>query len=137
MMRSGSAETPLAIHFREKTNVSSTKGIIAYRRCRPGRRWTGKLRARGRTRGIGFASLVSVGNDADLSVGTVGQTLVDDRQTEVFILFLESLKHAPDLELSHMYVDNAAMQLARNPNQFDVTEVADFFARRVVVRDTG
>ena len=29
-------------------------------------------------------------------------------------------KTAPDLELSHMYVDNAAMQLVRAPNQFDV-----------------
>jgi acyl-CoA synthetase (NDP forming) len=58
----------------------------------------GTFVSRGRARGIGFASLVSVGNEADLSVGTVGQTLVDDRQTEVFILFLESLKHAPDLE---------------------------------------
>jgi 3-isopropylmalate dehydrogenase len=28
--------------------------------------------------------------------------------------------HAPDLTLSHMYVDNAAMQLARDPNQYDV-----------------
>jgi 3-isopropylmalate dehydrogenase len=26
----------------------------------------------------------------------------------------------PDVELSHMYVDNAAMQLVRNPRQFDV-----------------
>ena len=26
----------------------------------------------------------------------------------------------PDVELSHMYVDNAAMQLVRNPGQFDV-----------------
>ena len=29
-------------------------------------------------------------------------------------------KHAPDVELSHMLVDNAAMQLVRSPNQFDV-----------------
>jgi len=29
-------------------------------------------------------------------------------------------KTAPDIELSHMYVDNAAMQLVRAPNQFDV-----------------
>ena len=29
-------------------------------------------------------------------------------------------KNAPDIELSHMYVDNAAMQLVRSPNQFDV-----------------
>jgi len=27
----------------------------------------------------------------------------------------------PDVELSHMYVDNAAMQLVRDPRQFDVT----------------
>src|SRR3989440_132611 len=27
--------------------------------------------------------------------------------------------HAPEIQLSHMYVDNAAMQLARDPNQFD------------------
>src|SRR5690606_7220270 len=29
-------------------------------------------------------------------------------------------KEYPDVELSHMYVDNAAMQLVRNPKQFDV-----------------
>jgi 3-isopropylmalate dehydrogenase len=29
-------------------------------------------------------------------------------------------KQYPDVELSHMYVDNAAMQLVRNPRQFDV-----------------
>ena len=35
-------------------------------------------------------------------------------------------KH-PDLELTHMYVDNAAMQLARNPNQFDVLFTENMF----------
>jgi 3-isopropylmalate dehydrogenase len=29
-------------------------------------------------------------------------------------------KDYPDVSLSHMYVDNAAMQLVRNPRQFDV-----------------
>jgi 3-isopropylmalate dehydrogenase len=33
----------------------------------------------------------------------------------------------PDIELSHMYVDNAAMQLARNPNQFDVLFTENMF----------
>jgi 3-isopropylmalate dehydrogenase len=33
----------------------------------------------------------------------------------------------PDLQLSHMYVDNAAMQLARNPNQFDVLFTENMF----------
>lgn len=35
--------------------------------------------------------------------------------------------HHPDLELSHMYVDNAAMQLARDPNQFDVLFTENMF----------
>ncbi len=34
---------------------------------------------------------------------------------------------APDLELSHMYVDNAAMQLVRDPNQFDVLLTENMF----------
>lgn len=33
----------------------------------------------------------------------------------------------PDVELSHMYVDNAAMQLVRDPNQFDVIVTGNLF----------
>lgn len=33
----------------------------------------------------------------------------------------------PDVELSHMYVDNAAMQLARDPSQFDVLLTGNIF----------
>ena len=33
----------------------------------------------------------------------------------------------PDIELSHMYVDNAAMQLVRNPKQFDVIVTGNLF----------
>ena len=33
----------------------------------------------------------------------------------------------PQIQLSHMYVDNAAMQLARNPNQFDVILTENMF----------
>jgi 3-isopropylmalate dehydrogenase len=33
----------------------------------------------------------------------------------------------PDVELSHMYVDNAAMQLVRNPKQFDVVVTGNLF----------
>jgi len=36
-------------------------------------------------------------------------------------------KHAPEIELTHMYVDNAAMQLARDPNQFDVFVTENMF----------
>ncbi len=33
----------------------------------------------------------------------------------------------PDVELSHLYVDNAAMQLVRNPRQFDVMVTTNMF----------
>ncbi|MDX1918133.1 MAG: 3-isopropylmalate dehydrogenase [Candidatus Caenarcaniphilales bacterium] len=33
----------------------------------------------------------------------------------------------PEIELSHMYVDNAAMQLIRNPRQFDVIVTSNLF----------
>ncbi|MEQ1639579.1 MAG: 3-isopropylmalate dehydrogenase [Novosphingobium sp.] len=33
----------------------------------------------------------------------------------------------PEVELSHMYVDNAAMQLVRNPGQFDVMVTGNLF----------
>jgi 3-isopropylmalate dehydrogenase len=33
----------------------------------------------------------------------------------------------PDVTLSHMYVDNAAMQLVRNPKQFDVIVTGNLF----------
>jgi 3-isopropylmalate dehydrogenase len=33
----------------------------------------------------------------------------------------------PEVELSHMYVDNAAMQLVRNPRQFDVLLTSNLF----------
>ena len=36
-------------------------------------------------------------------------------------------KGYPDVELSHMYVDNAAMQLVRNPRQFDVIVTGNLF----------
>ncbi len=36
-------------------------------------------------------------------------------------------KDYPDVELSHMYVDNAAMQLLKNPHQFDVMLCGNMF----------
>jgi 3-isopropylmalate dehydrogenase len=36
-------------------------------------------------------------------------------------------KDFPDVALSHMYVDNAAMQLVRNPKQFDVIVTGNLF----------
>ncbi len=39
----------------------------------------------------------------------------------------ETAKAHPDIELSHMYVDNAAMQLVRAPKQFDVMVTTNMF----------
>ena len=36
-------------------------------------------------------------------------------------------KHFPEIQLTYMYVDNAAMQLARDPNQFDVFFTENMF----------
>ncbi len=42
------------------------------------------------------------------------------------VMTAEGEKH-PDIELSHMYVDNCAMQLVRNPKQFDVIVTGNLF----------
>ncbi len=55
----------------------------------------GAMLSRGAARGIGFSRLVSVGNEADLSVGELLELLVDDAQTQAILLFLESLRDAP------------------------------------------
>ncbi|PXA83210.1 3-isopropylmalate dehydrogenase [Nostoc sp. 3335mG] len=40
---------------------------------------------------------------------------------------IEMSAEYPEIELSHMYVDNAAMQLVRNPGQFDVIVTGNLF----------
>lgn len=50
---------------------------------------------------------------------------------EVTVLWREVMERLaadyPDVELSHMYVDNAAMQLVRAPKQFDVVVTGNMF----------
>jgi len=50
---------------------------------------------------------------------------------EVTVLWREVMEELapsyPDVELSHMYVDNAAMQLVRAPRQFDVVVTGNLF----------
>lgn len=57
----------------------------------------GALLSRGQARGIAFSKLVSVGNEADLTVGEIGELLIDDPQTAAILLFLETLRDAPRL----------------------------------------
>jgi 3-isopropylmalate dehydrogenase len=42
-------------------------------------------------------------------------------------VLIEEAKTHPEVELSHMYVDNCAMQLVRNPKQFDVIVTGNLF----------
>lgn len=42
-------------------------------------------------------------------------------------VIIEVSKDYPDVELSHMYVDNAAMQLVRDPKQFDTVVTSNLF----------
>ena len=55
----------------------------------------GALMSRGKAVGLGFKSYLSVGNEACLGVGELGQILVDDPQIKGFALFLETVRR-PD-----------------------------------------
>ncbi|WP_433602322.1 acetate--CoA ligase family protein [Nocardia sp. CA-135953] len=57
----------------------------------------GALLSRGAEMGLGFASMVSTGNELDLSLGEICRSAVDDPQVASFALFLENLTHAEDL----------------------------------------
>ncbi len=52
----------------------------------------GALLSQGQARGVGFSRLVSSGNEADLSVGELGELLVDDEHTDAILLFLETVR---------------------------------------------
>lgn len=52
----------------------------------------GTLVSRGAARGIGFHSLVSVGNEADLDVGAIGEAAVALDGVDAFVLFLETVR---------------------------------------------
>jgi acyl-CoA synthetase (NDP forming) len=52
----------------------------------------GALLSHGAARDLGFSKLVSVGNEADLTVGEIGSLLLDDDATHVILLFLETLR---------------------------------------------
>ncbi len=42
-------------------------------------------------------------------------------------VMIEEARHYPEIKLTHMYVDNAAMQLVRAPKQFDVIVTSNMF----------
>jgi acetate---CoA ligase (ADP-forming) len=57
----------------------------------------GALVSRGKALGIGFASLVSVGSEVDLSVGDICAATLDDPDIGGYALFLESISNADGL----------------------------------------
>jgi acyl-CoA synthetase (NDP forming) len=57
----------------------------------------GTLLSRGAARGLGYAKLVSIGNEADLGVGELVELLVEDADTRVIALFLETVRDADRL----------------------------------------
>jgi len=58
----------------------------------------GALVSRGQARGVNFGTLVSVGNECDLSVGEIASMMLEDPDIDVVTLFLETLRHRDDLE---------------------------------------
>jgi acyl-CoA synthetase (NDP forming) len=53
----------------------------------------GTVLSRGAARGLGYAKLVSVGNEADLGVGELVELLAEDADTRVILLFLETIRN--------------------------------------------
>jgi acetate---CoA ligase (ADP-forming) len=58
----------------------------------------GAMLTRGKARGIGFAGLVSVGNEVDLSLGEICATTLDDPGIDGYMLFLETMRNAEALQ---------------------------------------
>jgi len=52
----------------------------------------------GAARGLGFAKLVSVGNESDIGVGEIVELLAADAETRTILLFLETVRDAGALE---------------------------------------
>ncbi|MEK9671394.1 MAG: acetate--CoA ligase family protein [Rhodospirillaceae bacterium] len=52
----------------------------------------GTLLSRGAARGIGFARMISVGNECDLSVGELIDLLAEDNKTQAILLFVEAVR---------------------------------------------
>lgn len=52
----------------------------------------GSVLTRAAVRGIGFSKMISIGNEADLSVGEMVSLLAQDEDTKVILLFLETIR---------------------------------------------
>lgn len=57
----------------------------------------GTMMSRGQARGISFSSLVSIGNESDVTVAELLHIMVDDPGTDAILLFLEGIRDAENL----------------------------------------
>lgn len=105
----------------------------------------GAIASRGKARGIGFAGLVSVGGESDLSIGEICAATLDDPAVTGYLLFLESINHAQSLrtfalEAARRGKPVAAYKLGRTAEAAELTvshtgalagadDVADIFLR--------
>ncbi len=92
--------------FSSQTHLAlSVNAVLEYSDIKPGPitvvsqsgSMTGGLLSRGLGRGMGFAKLVSVGNEADIGVGEFADMLVDDPHTGAILLFMETIRDADHL----------------------------------------
>ena len=113
----------------------------------------GALVSRGKARGVGFAGLVSVGGEADLSIGEICSATLDNPAIEGYLLFLESLRHGPELqafarEAAHRGKPVIAYKLGRSAAAAEMTlthtgalagedDVADAFFKDLGVARVG
>jgi acyl-CoA synthetase (NDP forming) len=85
--------------------VLSVNAVLEHAQIRPGATaivsqsgsMMGALMSRGLGRGTGFSKLVSVGNESDLAVGEITDLLVDDADTRIILLFMETIRDAERL----------------------------------------
>jgi acyl-CoA synthetase (NDP forming) len=85
--------------------VLTANAALAELSIRPGRTFVashsgsmiGALVSRGSERGVGFAGMVSVGNEVDLCIGEICAALLDDPEIDCFMLFLETLRRGDAL----------------------------------------
>ena len=66
----------------------------------------GSLLSRAADRGIGFAKLVSTGNEADIDTAEILEALVEDSATAVLVVYLEGLRRIASF---HRVAERAAM----------------------------
>jgi acetate---CoA ligase (ADP-forming) len=57
----------------------------------------GAFLSRGHAGGLGFAAMVSVGSEADISIGEICLATLDDPDISAYALFLEALSHIEEL----------------------------------------